>query len=72
MVRSKTGGEKLAWVPWVLGPVLGVGGAIALVALFWWLFGLLPIWGQMLLVVAGFGAMGIGGAVRLFCALLER
>lgn len=70
MAKPRTAGEKLA--AWVLAPVLGVGGAIALLALFGWLLSQLPTWAGVLIVVAALAAKGVIAVVMLFCSLFER
>ena len=65
MAKPRTAGEKLAWM---LAPVLGVGIAIALLALFGWLLLQLPTWVGVLIVVAALAAKGVIAVVMLFCA----
>lgn len=69
MAKPRTAGEKLAWA---LAPVVGVGIAIALLALFGWLLLQLPTWAGVLVVVAAIALKGVIGVVMLFCALFER
>ena len=69
MAKPRTAGEKLAWM---LAPVLGVGIAIALLALFGWLLLQLPTWAGVLIVVAALAAKGVVAVVMLFCSLFER